>query len=179
MSFQKIPHMETDALPSLCSGKGCLKDCEPGKAYCRSCSDTIKAQHFKKERVVWHKPSIGGNFGPCWLWIYFVEIQDGTGAIKIGFASNLKSRVSQLQTSSPYDLKIRAAFVGKEATEKFLHQKFEDLHLRGEWFSKSDRIDRVIDAIRSGDVPDYFPGVYRQAETGKPEIFKVDKRIGK
>lgn len=178
MTFQKIPHMETDALPSICSGKGCLADAEPGTRHCRPCSQKLKGRRYRPSITAMWKQPVVGDMRDGWLWIYFIEIQDESKAVKIGYATNVKSRLSGLQTSCPYEIKLIAAFVGKAETEAFLHQKFEDSRLKGEWFSRSPGIDRLIGQICDGNLPAYIPGVFRDSKTGMPEIMRVDKEIG-
>ena len=38
--------------------------------------------------------------------VYFIQIQPPIGPIKIGITSNIKSRLSHLQTACPYKLEI-------------------------------------------------------------------------
>jgi hypothetical protein len=69
--------------------------------------------------------------------IYFIGSRS-SGPIKIGFSgqSDLKSRLSQLQTSSPEHLEILGSFSGYLKNERKVHD-FLALHrLRGEWFER-------------------------------------------
>lgn len=65
--------------------------------------------------------------------IYFA--QHGTdGPIKIGLTDDLELRLSSLQTSSPVEIRLLATQEGDWSLERFLHQRFARLKVRGEWF---------------------------------------------
>jgi len=179
MTYIKIPHIETSSLPSLCSGKKCLADTEAGSAYCKPCGDRIKGKHIRKETMMTHRSPVLGSLEPGWLWIYFIRATEGVKAIKIGYARNVKARLAGLQTSSPVELKLVAAFVAKDLTESFLHEKFGDSRIRGEWFKETESLMKMIDKVSDGTVPDYIPGVLRCSESGNAYTMPIDKQIGK
>lgn len=58
------------------------------------------------------------------------------GFIKIGLSNDPWSRVSSLQTSSPYDLELWlvVSAIFAQDVEKRLHREFSEFHIRGEWF---------------------------------------------
>lgn len=80
--------------------------------------------------------------------VYFVEGKEGEG-VKIGFTTDLKSRIRSLQTSTPHKLsllnKIEDAFVEDEYKA---HKFFSSCKLSGEWFD-----------ISEDDVEDYIFGL--------------------
>jgi hypothetical protein len=83
-----------------------------------------KVGHYPKA------PHINGKQG----WVYY--IQDSlTGKVKIGFASNMKSRVVSIQSSCPGELRILASERGTVRDEKAIHEKFKHCRYRGEWFN--------------------------------------------
>ena len=65
--------------------------------------------------------------------VYLIQA-DEDGPIKIGVATNVSSRFSSLQVATHIPLKLLGLIDGDEKMERRLHKKFEDLHLRGEWF---------------------------------------------
>jgi len=69
--------------------------------------------------------------------IYFIGSR-ASGPVKIGFSgqSDLKSRLSQLQTSSPEHLEILGSFSGYIKNEKKVHDFLAPHRLRGEWFER-------------------------------------------
>lgn len=75
-------------------------------------------------------------------WIYIVG--PSRGPVKIGWTSNLKSRLIRLQTASPVKLKLLAVMVGTRAEESALHRQFADARLSGEWFTRTREITDMI-----------------------------------
>ena len=65
--------------------------------------------------------------------LYLVESQ---GFVKIGVTNDVQGRVSTISTCNPFEVKvILAQEVGSAyQVEKFLHDKFKDTNVRGEWF---------------------------------------------
>jgi Meiotically up-regulated gene 113 len=74
--------------------------------------------------------------------VYFTE--NGPDFIKIGFSTDPNSRRSQLQTSTPYELRVVLAIPGTMETEKKLHKRFQHLRVRGEWFRKDPELLEFI-----------------------------------
>lgn len=64
-------------------------------------------------------------------WVYFIE---SGGHIKIGFSSNVPSRMAQIETSSPFPVVILRQERGTVASEEAYHRRFAVCHLRREWF---------------------------------------------
>ena len=69
--------------------------------------------------------------------VYLIAARD-LEMVKIGLATNVRERLSQLQTGSPCELELLAAIPGGEAEERALHWLFGHLHVRGEWFCDPD-----------------------------------------
>jgi len=67
--------------------------------------------------------------------LYIIQ-SDKTGALKIGRSKNPKQRLKQLQTGSPYKLKLILIVEGKGNIEKNLHERLKRYRQRrnGEWF---------------------------------------------
>jgi len=65
--------------------------------------------------------------------LYLVESQ---GFVKIGVTNDVQGRVSTISTCNPFEVKvILAQEVGSAyQVEKFLHDKFKDTNVKGEWF---------------------------------------------
>lgn len=64
--------------------------------------------------------------------VYFVRSGD---TVKIGFSTNINSRLSTLQNANPDNLQILMVMPGTDQTEKFFHEMFADFRIGGEWFS--------------------------------------------
>ena len=67
--------------------------------------------------------------------LYVIQ-SDITGAIKIGISNNPKKRLQQLQTGSPYKLKLLTIVKGRGDLERSLHSFLKPYKqsCKGEWF---------------------------------------------
>lgn len=75
------------------------------------------------------------------MFTYFIRM-GSRGPIKIGVATSLPNRLSQLQTGSPEQLYICGVIKGNH--ERELHDKFSCFWLRGEWFQPHQKLMRFI-----------------------------------
>lgn len=76
-------------------------------------------------------------------------LSDNT-ALKIGYTSNLSSRIKQLQTGNSSVLRLLYLKEGDKSLESHLHSVLSDYHFRGEWFNNDPKIHEVINKL-----PDY------------------------
>ncbi len=65
--------------------------------------------------------------------LYLIQCQQ---FYKIGIANDVQSRLAQLSTGNPFELKVLAVydFYNAEPVERAIHQKFANTRKRGEWF---------------------------------------------
>jgi hypothetical protein len=77
--------------------------------------------------------------------IYFI-LDTNSNAVKIGYTTlkGLKRRLENLQVGTPHDLKILGAVWGDRKTEKKLHERFTNFHIRGEWFNYTSEMDEYL-----------------------------------
>jgi len=78
--------------------------------------------------------------------VYFIR-NERTQAVKIGFASDLRSRFSAIKTSASDPVVIAAAIPGGAGTEKRLHDHFKELATQGEWFRDDPSLSSAIEAF--------------------------------
>lgn len=64
-------------------------------------------------------------------YVYFIR---GGDLVKIGWSTNPRLRLSQLQTASAERLRMVCAMPGSREDERALHVQFATLRVRGEWF---------------------------------------------
>lgn len=76
--------------------------------------------------------------------VYFLT--DGE-AIKIGFATNLKKRIDQLQGGHHFPLFLLGSIPAPRRHERMIHSRFRGLRIRGEWFQIHDDILAYIDTV--------------------------------
>lgn len=106
-----------------------------------------EAVMLKQVPISRYKPSAV----PCDL--YFIETQCAERHIKIGVASNIKQRLSTLQTHCPYKLVLLKLVPGAAHMEKQLHLQFSADRLSGEWFRRSDQLLAVIESLPGKEEP--------------------------
>lgn len=80
--------------------------------------------------------------------VYFIQCDK---AVKIGVSFNPKQRFGLLQVGSPHEMVLLGAIDGDKETEKELHEKFDHLHLRGEWF---DAHHELLDYVYYATLPE-------------------------
>jgi hypothetical protein len=86
--------------------------------------------------------------------LYFIQVGDETGPIKIGHSANVEDRLRSLQTGNPYPVRLLGHFKFEtpEAAANFEQrlqlEVFWDLRIRGEWFHCDPRILRLIRSMQ-------------------------------
>jgi hypothetical protein len=70
-------------------------------------------------------------------WVYFIRV---SGAIKIGYATNIAARFSQIQTCNPHPIELLGKMPGTLEDESKAHVRFRHLALRAEWFRDHEDI---------------------------------------
>lgn len=68
--------------------------------------------------------------------VYAIQAGDG-GPVKIGWTTDLRSRICDLQVANPEKLSVALSFPGTQADEMALQRRCRQHHIRGEWFSCS------------------------------------------
>lgn len=78
--------------------------------------------------------------------IYFM--QAGKGPIKIGFSTNIKSRLPEIQRWHPEEIRLLKTVKGRIEGEKDIHRLFREDRIRGEWFKPSDKLMAFINGLQ-------------------------------
>lgn len=78
--------------------------------------------------------------------IYFIGLAPGQGAdfIKIGFSTDVPSRLASLQTASPFALEVRAQVDGTQRQERWLHAHLVESRHRFEWYRPTDSVLAIV-----------------------------------
>ena len=83
--------------------------------------------------------------------VYFAAIDGDDSAVKIGRTSTtLEDRMSSLQTAHYRDYVVVASVRLPFRAEGKIHRALSADHIRGEWFRRSDKVNRLIDLARAG-----------------------------
>ena len=81
----------------------------------------------------WHRWSLNPNQNPRpSAVVYFIQAGE---FVKIGFSVNPESRIDELKTGCPFELKLLTTVPGGKKMEKELHQIFAAHRQHGEWFT--------------------------------------------
>ena len=119
------------------------------------CKGLIQTNGISKYHSYVEKPFKNKKDG----FIYVIYFKDTAGEFfyKIGLATDLRNRIKQHQTSTPFSIYIAISYYSEDMNkeEKILHQMFDNERLIGEWFKLSysdlekirDRSLRVINGI--------------------------------
>ena len=68
----------------------------------------------------------------------YLLCEEGSDAVKVGFATSVEGRLASLQTGSPRQLFIRCRFAGDRDHERAMHEGFRPLSIAREWFNDKD-----------------------------------------
>lgn len=83
--------------------------------------------------------------------VYFVRM-GGSNMFKIGYTTNLKSRMSTMQTGCPLQLSVyrKVPHNDPRQFEQYLHECFDNNNIRGEWFNLTEQaIDTFVDHLQN------------------------------
>jgi len=97
------------------------------------------------KRALWTAASETLSEAGCPTRIYFIGADDGP--IKIGISASPKSRLTALQTASPFRLRLLAIRVGDVLTERDYHRRFAAHRLHGEWFERAPELLAEIERL--------------------------------
>jgi hypothetical protein len=93
--------------------------------------------------------------------VYFVQA-DGD-MVKIGWTTDLSKRLSSLRSSLPQQLELLRRIDGGKVTEKWLHKRFADRRVGGEWFEFCPEMMTIIP-------PDELPAVPSRLLPGRRSL---------
>ena len=82
-----------------------------------------------------------GQTKPGQEWVYFIGCHD---AVKIGYAANVRSRISAIRSCSPAPCYLLCLLRGGKALEGRLHQRFAASRQSGEWFRMTPELETFI-----------------------------------
>lgn len=84
-------------------------------------------------------------------YVYFIQGEQG-GPVKIGWTTNILSRIRSLQTGYPYKLILLGSMRGEPKVEARLHRRFraERISEDREWFNASRRLIAFIASQNTG-----------------------------
>lgn len=80
--------------------------------------------------------------------VYFVRCLE-TDRVKIGCSRSVKSRIATLMTQNSTTLRLECVIKGMGMElEKYIHNVYDEFRHHGEWFDKSEKIDKFIEYVQ-------------------------------
>jgi hypothetical protein len=83
---------------------------------------------------------------PTHGFVYFMRINN-RGHVKIGYSTDVMNRFKAHGISNPGEPVLVGSMHGTRTTEKRLHKKYADLHVKGEWFRYTGALKAFIEAL--------------------------------
>jgi Meiotically up-regulated gene 113 len=78
--------------------------------------------------------------------VYFITAM-ASGTVKVGYSTNVRKRLIDLQTSASVQLRMEFSCVGDRELERALHAFLKPYRVSGEWFKYGPHIHDLIDEI--------------------------------
>lgn len=69
--------------------------------------------------------------------------------IKIGYSETPQARIGNLQTATPNELKLIAVIPGDTGLEAYLHTRFAEFRVRGEWFINAGILAEFVENAKT------------------------------
>lgn len=98
----------------------------------------VECQHKHKYKHYIDKPFSSSKDG--FLYVLYFKDSANSPYYKIGLAKDVKNRIKQHQTSSPFKIYIAICYYVEDMREeeKVLHTQFEESRILGEWFKLNE-----------------------------------------
>lgn len=113
------------------------------EAEARDLTDRLRAACVETNRLASKLPRSARRSLPSSVYFIQTGFYDDD-PVKIGIADSVQARLVQLQTASPYRLRLLGVMPGGATEERALHQRFAHLRLHGEWFEGADELLTAI-----------------------------------
>ena len=102
--------------------------------------------------------------------LYLIKCS-GNNFCKIGYSTNPKNRLNQLQTGSAFSVNLLASLEGTMEDERNLHKKFKNFKLKGEWFDYCTEIKEYFNVEDQIKMYPEILGVFMQMEQSEIRTF--------
>jgi hypothetical protein len=76
-------------------------------------------------------------------YIYFIQCNNNK-YIKIGYTTNLKTRIQVIQSNNPEKINVLNVINGTERMERKIHRELNKYNIRGEWFLPDDEVIKAM-----------------------------------
>lgn len=112
----------------------------------------VSRQPNKEDGASGRGRTTGSNY------IYYVA-DTVNDVVKVGISRNPWSRVKDLQTGSASKFELLATLKTDERSERLIHEKLDSVRVKGEWFSRCEALNTLIDKVSSKEIVSYEDAV--------------------
>jgi hypothetical protein len=109
-------------------------------------------------------------------YVYFIQAGK-RGDIKIGYSTNIKKRISTLQTAMAEKIKLLGYITGNSTTEKELHYTFRILRKKGEWFICDASIINYLNTVNEMKLRNNMDVVLEMNENNEIMLYGKIKKV--
>ncbi len=140
----KSKYRHDTADDGMCRHEWCHRECLRGRSYC-------EAHEMEREGDERDQPVSLGRSNR----VYFIGVS-GEDVVKIGRTNNTDERLRTLQIGNHRELVLLAEIEAPTEVEPWVHSVLADCHIRGEWFKRTDKVNKIIEAAKSTDWDTFF-----------------------
>jgi len=130
MKTQRVPAVNTDALPTICATPTCYKNALRYNPYCSDCLGDQDIERYLHSDDVW---------------VFFVTCRD---TVYISATKDVERRFKELQRASPDAIELTFAIKARPALEIELHAMLHDSVKHGKWYELSDEVCEVLLTVK-------------------------------
>lgn len=84
---------------------------------------------------------------------FIYAVEDGNGAVKLGWSAAPQKRFQEIQVSSAQKYTLAGFIAGSRQAEKELHGAFDGWRIRGEWFHKAGPVESFVNSLSIPSAP--------------------------
>jgi hypothetical protein len=111
---------------------------------------TARKKHYRRTRR-----GCTGEGAEAVGFIYFVEIAAEDRPVKVGFATDVKVRLNNINVNSPFKISVVAKDRAHHNIEAALHDILSRDRIKGEWFRRSELLTRAMAAAIEGRLEEW------------------------
>ena len=132
-----------------CLVRGCYKRIPMDDWFCREHQSSGVEYAIQAIREIKEQQAFADWMRESGL-VYVYALGSGD-RVKFGQTKNLMKRISAIRTSSPVAVELLASVVSRTDLEKKIHRHLAADRLHGEWFTRSQHVERILELFEADD----------------------------
>lgn len=118
-------------------------------------------------------------------YLYFIEAT-GLGEVKVGISVNPLKRANELKFARQHPMQLLGVSLGNDSLsgrslEYWVHAFLRRDQVEGEWFSRTERLNRCLQALSTPphvhDLPSNYALVLQAVHDGRTDILEIAKPV--